>query len=62
MDKCSGIFFTVHDYGKWIIFEEGKLSGKGQLGVEVEMGRFIRQRRVCKDCGFTQLNQESATT
>lgn len=64
MDYC----FFGHTYGKWEITEEGEIMRRDlSFNVEVEgskrvVGKYLYQKRICKICGYTDLNVQKIYT
>jgi hypothetical protein len=56
--KC----FWNHDYSKWKVINKGKIQSScfnydtGETKVAGITGDWIEQERVCKKCGFTQID------
>ena len=47
--KCK---FGFHSYGKWEFVEEGDIV---EFEGGIPVGKFIRQKRICSECGFIKL-------
>jgi len=46
-----------HNFGRWEIFEKGSITeGFGEM--KRTTGKYIYQKRICKRCGFIELNYQ----
>ncbi len=50
-NKC----FWGHNYGKWSIYSDKKLV---RTEDKEEVGHTVEQRRICEDCGYTEIKCE----
>lgn len=52
-EKNKRTCFWGHNFRDWEIIEEGNLKYD-----DIRVGRFIFQKRQCKDCKFTELDTQ----
>lgn len=60
--ECVSIWCRIgfHDFSKWTDMQQGPILFLDDMSDKVvrEGGWYIRQRRVCQECGLVQLRDE----
>ena len=58
MADCQGWIFKKHSYDKWEILDKGEIWSASPFTKDGVIGFWIRQQRVCTNCGYTQTKVE----
>lgn len=62
MTDCPGWIFKKHDFDKWEIIRQGDIYTSSPFErKEYFTGFWIKQQRICKNCGCVQIRIAKST-
>ena len=54
MTDCPGWIFKKHDYDRWQMLEKGEIWSSSFFNKDGVIGFWIKQQRICRNCGYIQ--------